>query len=99
MLRDVVISRLHNILLGVVYFDLMKGTPNAVERIDSLSPLSKILLNAITVIQDNHVRGKSRLAEYVSRFDRLQLDWWPITVLVGLQLSSSMVESEGSRKV
>ena len=71
-LGDVVVSRSHKTYGGVVQYDFGKATPSGFERTGFLNTPPTILLNALSNLRANHVRGKSRLLEYVSKVGRLQ---------------------------
>jgi nucleoside phosphorylase len=70
-LGDVVVSRPQKIHGGVVQYDFGKATPSGFERTGFLNTPPTILLNALANLQANHVRGRSRLLEYVSKLERL----------------------------
>ena len=70
-LRDVVVSRPHKIHGGVVQYDFGKATPSGFERTGFLNTPPTILLNGLSNLRANHMRGKSRLLEYVSKLDSL----------------------------
>ncbi|KAI8622842.1 nucleoside phosphorylase domain-containing protein [Xylariaceae sp. FL1651] len=70
-LGDVVISKPHNMHSGVVQYDFGKATPSGFERIGSLNAPPAILLNAVTNLQANHFRGRSRLPEYFAKLKDL----------------------------
>lgn len=72
-LGDVVVSRPHNLHGGVVQYDLGKATPGGFKRTGSLNTPPAILLCAIAKLQANHMRGKCRLFECVSRFNSLPM--------------------------
>jgi nucleoside phosphorylase len=70
-LGDVVISKPHKTHGGVVQYDSGKATPSGFERTGSLNTPPTILLNAVSILRAKHMRGKSRLAEYLSKLDSL----------------------------
>ena len=71
-LGDVVVSRPQKTHGGVVQYDFGKATPSGFERTGSLNAPPTILLNALSNLQATHARGKSRLLEYVSKYDHLR---------------------------
>jgi nucleoside phosphorylase len=72
-LGDVVVSRPHKVHGGVVQYDFGKATPSGFERTGFLNTPPMILLNAIAKLRANHLRGKCRLLEYVSKLNRLPM--------------------------
>jgi len=70
-LGDVVVGTPHNVNSGVMQYDIGKATPTGFERTGFLNTPPTILLNAVVKLQANHARGKSRLSEYVSKFESL----------------------------
>jgi len=66
-LGDVVVSQPHNQHGGVVQYDFGKATQNGFERTGHLTPPPAILLSAVTNLQSKHIRGRSRLSEYLSK--------------------------------
>ena len=70
-LGDVVVSRPYNVHAGVVQYDFGKATPDQFERTGSLNTPPTILLNAVAKLRANHIRGKGRLSEYISKLDAL----------------------------
>jgi nucleoside phosphorylase len=70
-LGDVVVSKPHNMHGGVVQYDLGKAILSRFERTGSLNSPPTVLLNAVTNLRAKHMRGKSRLAEYLSKLNSL----------------------------
>jgi nucleoside phosphorylase len=70
-LGDVVVSRPHDIHGGVVQYDFGKATPSGFKRTSTLNTPPTILLTGLSNLRANHVRGKSRLREHMSKFDCL----------------------------
>jgi nucleoside phosphorylase len=70
-LGDVVTSRPHETHGGMVRYDFGKATPSGFKRTGFLNTAPTLLLNAASNLGANHVRGKSRLREYLSRFNHL----------------------------
>lgn len=70
-LGDVVVSKPHKVHGGVVQYDFGKTTPGDFERTGLLNTPPTVLLNAIANLRARHMRGKSRLSEYLSKFDGL----------------------------
>jgi nucleoside phosphorylase len=70
-LGDVVVSKPHTIHGGVVQYDSGKATPSGFERTGSLNTPPTVLLNAVANLRAKHMRGRGRLAEYLSKVDSL----------------------------
>jgi nucleoside phosphorylase len=70
-LGDVVVSKPHKVHGGVVQYDSGKATPSGFERTGSLNTPPTILLNAVANLQAKHMRGRGKLAEYISKLDSL----------------------------
>jgi nucleoside phosphorylase len=70
-LGDVVVSKPHKVHGGVVQYDFGKATPDGFERTGSLNTPPAILLNAVTNLQANHIRGQYKLPDHFSKLDRL----------------------------
>jgi nucleoside phosphorylase len=70
-LGDVVISRPHNMHGGVVQYSFGKATLSGFERTGFLNAPPTILLNAAAKLRANHIRGRSRLQEYLSKLNSL----------------------------
>jgi nucleoside phosphorylase len=70
-LGDVVVSQPHGAFSGVVQYDSGKATPSGFERTGSLNSPPQILLSAVAKVRANIVREKSKLAEYISKLNRL----------------------------
>jgi nucleoside phosphorylase len=64
-LGDVVISKPHKVHGGVVQYDFGKATPSGFERTGYLNSPPTILLNAVTNLRANHIRGRYRLLEHL----------------------------------
>ena len=72
-LGDVVVSQPHQTFGGVVQYDLGKATPSGFVRTGSLNSPPQTLLAAIARVRANELRGKSKLSEHVSKFDRIPM--------------------------
>jgi nucleoside phosphorylase len=70
-LGDVVVSKPHKVYGGVVQYDSGKATSSGFVRTGSLNTPPAALLNAVANLRANDMRGKGRLTEYLSTFDRL----------------------------
>ena len=70
-LGDVVVSKPHKAHGGVVQYDSGKATPSGFERTGSLNTPPTVLLNAVANLRAKHMRGRGRLAEYLSKLDSL----------------------------
>jgi nucleoside phosphorylase len=70
-LGDVVVSKPHKVHGGVVQYDSGKATPSGFERTGSLNTPPTVLLNAVANLRAKHMRGRGRLAEYLSKLDSL----------------------------
>lgn len=70
-LGDVVVSKPQKVHGGVVQYDFGKATPSGFERTGFLNTPPTVLLNAIAILEANHMRGKHRLIEYLSKFNSL----------------------------
>jgi serine/threonine protein kinase/nucleoside phosphorylase len=70
-LGDVVVSKPHNTYGGVVQWDSGKATPSGFERTGWLNAPPNVLLNAVAKVRAKHMRGRGRLAEYLSKLDSL----------------------------
>ena len=70
-LGDVVVSQPDKQHGGVVQHDFGKTTPSGFERTGFLNTPPTILLSALSILQANHIRGKSSLTTYLSRFSGL----------------------------
>ena len=70
-LGDVVISKPHNVHGGVVQYDFGKATPSGFKRTGLLNTPPAILLNAVTNLEANHIRGRCKLSDYFSKLNRL----------------------------
>ncbi|KAL3485127.1 hypothetical protein BJX62DRAFT_243243 [Aspergillus germanicus] len=64
-LGDVVVSLPEKTHGGVVQYDFGKATSNGLERMNYLNAPPKILLEAVAKVQASHLRGQTRLHEYV----------------------------------
>jgi nucleoside phosphorylase len=69
----VVISTPHKLHGGVVQYDIGKATPSGFERTGFLNTPPTLLLNAVAKLRANHLRGRNRLLEYVSKLNRLPM--------------------------
>jgi nucleoside phosphorylase len=70
-LGDIVVGTPYKLNGGVVQYDFGKATPSGFERTGFLNTPPIILLNAVANIRANHLRGRSRLSEYVSKLNGL----------------------------
>jgi nucleoside phosphorylase len=70
-LGDVVVSQPHQTFGGVIQYDIGKATPGGFERTGSLSTPPMILLNAVSKVRANELRGKSKFLEHVSKLSQL----------------------------
>ncbi|KAF2174971.1 purine and uridine phosphorylase [Zopfia rhizophila CBS 207.26] len=70
-LGDVVVSSPHKQHGGVVQYDFGKATPSGFKRTGFLNTPPKILLNAVAKLRANHIGGRSRLWEYLSKLNGL----------------------------
>lgn len=70
-LGDVVVSKPDQTYGGVVQYDSGKATPSGFDRTGSLNAPPIVLLNAVGHLEAKHIRGKGRLSEYLSKFDKL----------------------------
>lgn len=64
-LGDVVVSKPNNVHGGVVQYDFGKSTPSGFESTGHLNSPPTILLNAVTELQANHMRGRCKLLPYL----------------------------------
>ncbi|UPL00291.1 hypothetical protein LCI18_011225 [Fusarium solani-melongenae] len=69
-LGDVVISQPENRIGGVVQYDMGKTMPHRCERTGSLNSPPEILLNALSKLKTNRIRGMSTLADHLSTLSR-----------------------------
>jgi nucleoside phosphorylase len=65
-LGDVVVSQPYKEHSGVVQYDFGKSTPDGFERTGSLNVPPEVLLSALSKLQANYLRRRSRLLEYLS---------------------------------
>jgi len=70
-LGDVVVGKPHKMHGGVVQYDSGKATPSGFERTGSLNTPPMVLLNAVAYLRARHMRGRSRVLEYLSKLDNL----------------------------
>jgi nucleoside phosphorylase len=70
-LRDVVVSKPDRTFGGVVQYEFGKATPSGVERTGSLNSPPQILLAALASVQANEFRGRSKVAEYIAKLNRV----------------------------
>jgi nucleoside phosphorylase len=70
-LGDVVVSKPHKVHGGVVQYDSGKATSSGFERTGLLNTPPIVLLNAVANLRAKHMRGRGRLAEYLSKLDIL----------------------------
>ena len=70
-LGDVVVSKPHEVHGGVVQYDSGKATPSGFQRTGCLNTPPTILLSAIANLRANHIRGRCKLLEYLSKLDSL----------------------------
>ena len=70
-LGDVVVSKPHKVHGGVVQYDSGKATPSGFKRTGLLNTPPVVLLNAVANLRAKHMRGRGRLAEYLSKLGSL----------------------------
>jgi nucleoside phosphorylase len=70
-LGDVVVSQPRGNFGGVVQYDSGKATPSGFERTGFLNSPPQILLSAVAKVQAYEIRGKTKLAEHISRLDHI----------------------------
>jgi nucleoside phosphorylase len=70
-LGDVVVSQPHKTHGGVVQYDAGKSTPSGFERTGSLNSPPQILLAAISKVQANEARGRSKMRDHLAKFEKL----------------------------
>jgi len=70
-LGDVVVSQPDRTFGGVVQYDLGKSTPSGFVRTGSLNFPPQILLDAVTKVKANELRGRSKLFEHLSKLSRI----------------------------
>jgi nucleoside phosphorylase len=70
-LGDVVVSKSHKTHGGVMQYDSGKATPSGFERTGLFNTPPTVLLNAVANLRAKHMRGRSRLSEYLSKLDSL----------------------------
>jgi nucleoside phosphorylase len=70
-LGDVVVSQPHQNFGGVVQYDIRKATPSGFKRTGLLNSPPVILLAAVSKMQSNELRGRSKLAKHASKLSRL----------------------------
>lgn len=66
-LGDVVVSQPHKYFSGVIQYDHSKATPSGFERTGHLNSPPGILLSVVANVRANHLRGRSRIPEYIAR--------------------------------
>jgi nucleoside phosphorylase len=66
-LGDVVVSYPHKSYGGVIQFDLGKWTPRGFQRAGVLNSPPAILTSAAAIVHANELRGRSNLAEHISK--------------------------------
>jgi ankyrin repeat protein/nucleoside phosphorylase len=66
-LGDIVVSNPDKTYGGVVQYDFGKATPSRFQRTGSLNAPPAVLLHAVTKLQSEKLRGKSKLLEYLSK--------------------------------
>jgi ankyrin repeat protein/nucleoside phosphorylase len=66
-LGDIVVSNPDKTYGGVVQYDFGKATPSRFQRTGSLNTPPAVLLHAVTKLQSEKLRGKSKLLEYLSK--------------------------------
>lgn len=64
-LGDVVVSKPYQGHGGVIQYDFGKVTPTGFQQTGFLNSPPRILLNAVTIMQTNHILRRSKLSEYV----------------------------------
>jgi nucleoside phosphorylase len=70
-LGDVVVSQPHAMFPGVVQYDAGKATTGGFERTGSLNSPPQILLAAISKVQANEARGRSKTREHLAKLEKL----------------------------
>jgi nucleoside phosphorylase len=70
-LGDVVVSKPDKTFSGVVQYDSGKATLSGFERTGSLNSPPQILLAALANVQANEFRGRSKVAEYIAKLNRM----------------------------
>ncbi|KAL3476982.1 nucleoside phosphorylase domain-containing protein [Aspergillus californicus] len=70
-LGDVMVSQPERRHGGVVQYDFGKSTPSGLERTGYLNSPPTILLEAVSKLQASHLRGRTRLHDYVAHFTSL----------------------------
>jgi nucleoside phosphorylase len=70
-LGDVVVSKPDRTFGGVVQYDSGKATLSGFERTGSLNSPPQILLTALASVQANEFRGRSKVAEYIAKLNRV----------------------------
>ncbi|KAF1984075.1 kinesin light chain [Aulographum hederae CBS 113979] len=66
-LGDVVVSQPRDTFGGVVQYDMGKRTPSGFIPTGSLNAPPQILLSAVSAIRANRLRGRSKLAQHISK--------------------------------
>jgi nucleoside phosphorylase len=69
-LGDVVVSQPQGTFGGVVQYDIGKNTPSGFKRTGSLDSPPHVLLGAISKVQANELRGRSKLCEHIAKLER-----------------------------
>jgi nucleoside phosphorylase len=70
-LGDVVVSQPCGAFGGVVQYDMGKSTTSGFKRTGSLNSPPQILLEAVSKVQANELRGRSTLSEHMSKLQRI----------------------------
>lgn len=70
-LGDVVVSQPDKTFGGVVQYDIGKAKPSGFERTGSLNSPPLMLLSAVRQVQAKELRGQSKLAEHMSKLERI----------------------------
>ncbi|KAH7111344.1 nucleoside phosphorylase domain-containing protein, partial [Dendryphion nanum] len=70
-LGDVVVSQPHQTASGVIQYDSGKTTLDGFQRTGSLNSPPQILLGAVARVRANELRGRSKLAEHISKLERI----------------------------
>ncbi|KAL2845935.1 WD40-repeat-containing domain protein [Aspergillus pseudoustus] len=72
-LGDVVVSLPGTNHGGVLQYDFGKTTPGGLQRTGFLNAPPTVLLEAVSKVQANHIRGQTRFRDYISHFNALPM--------------------------
>lgn len=70
-LGDVVVSQPNQVFGGVVQYDFGKARPSNFDRTGFLNSPPSILLSAVAKMRANHLRGRGKLSEHLSKLSHL----------------------------